>query len=285
MEFKKHHRSIEAIGCFARRQLNLHFQFKKIYMLNKVTYAIENEFETISDAVRFLQEHSSNATKYSTGNICRCLKSNGATAYGYCWCYVKDYSNDWSAPTMAFKREQPVYCYTNDTIYNTVNEAADKLSLNKGKIARCCNGKEAHTGGYQFCWLADKESRIFMTKDNLKLVYKQDYPQEVIDFLNTNIPTRGFSYCAKKLGRTETSLRGFVYSHLTVRPNISRGKSIYCEELRLTFKSAKQAAEYLANLTGLKEYSLQCSISHQLANKIGVVAKKYHFKWVECSEE
>lgn len=48
------------------------------------------------------------------------------------------------------KQSVPVYCITNNTIYNSAYEAANVLKLERGNIIRCCKNKQTHTGGFQF---------------------------------------------------------------------------------------------------------------------------------------
>jgi len=53
------------------------------------------------------------------------------------------------------KNKRKVTCLTNGITYNSIQEAADALGVNHGKISAVASGKRSHTGGYKFAYVDD----------------------------------------------------------------------------------------------------------------------------------
>lgn len=267
----EHHRTVVSIQTYARRYLNLVYQFSKIYQIDINSYNIINSYDKVSDAKNFLKSNS-------CGAIFSVLKGKAYSAYGYLWCYQDEYYEGWKPSIEKPSKREQVYCYNNKRIFLSAKQAGEELNLNTGKILRCCKKLLKHTGGYQFCYLKDKDTYVF--DDNLQYVGSKDYSEEEIIFLKENIPNKGIKYCAEKLNRTEGSLTQFVYRKLSVRPNLPKGKKVKCVELDKIFDSIKEASEYVCSQNGCGIVSMQCSISKNLKGK-NKTAGGYHWKYVE----
>ena len=57
---------------------------------------------------------------------------------------------------LAEKNSIPVYCITNNKVYESAREAARILNLDNASIMRCCQGKYKQTKGYKFEYYNEK---------------------------------------------------------------------------------------------------------------------------------
>lgn len=266
----EHHRTISSIQNYARRYLNLIYQFSKIYQIDINSYKIINSFDKVSDVKQKLDLKT-----YSS--IFQALNNKIYSAYGYLWCYQDEYYEGWRPSIEKPSKHEQVYCYNNKRCFLSAKQAGEELNLNVSKIHRCCKKLLKHTGGYQFCYLKDIDTYVF--DEDLQYIGSKGYSEEEISFLNENIPSKGIKYCAEKLNRTEGSITQFVYRNLSVRPNLSKGKKVRCVELDEIFDSIKEASEYISSQNGCDVISMQCSISKNLKGK-NKTAGGYHWEYV-----
>ena len=267
MEIIRHRRSYGAIHCFATREL-------KLNATNRAVYQIDNDFKIVKcfDKISDVE-----AAGFSRGGVGCCCSRKCARSGNYYWCYVDEYTADWTPVETAFLRNMEVFCRQTDTVYVSLTEAAKQLNLNRGKIGRCCNNKEKHTGGYQFCWVKDLGDKIW---EDIEYLEQRDYSKTDIDFLNTHIESKGISWCAEQLGRSEGSVSQYVYRHLSVRPKCTRKiaknvRRVKCVETGQVFGSSNEAA-----VTFLKKPKLGSSIS-QTCKGNRKTAGDYHWEYVE----
>lgn len=56
---------------------------------------------------------------------------------------------------IAAMQRKSVYCYETDTVYDSVDVAAEATGVYKSQVSRCCQGKDNHAGGFHFCYGED----------------------------------------------------------------------------------------------------------------------------------
>lgn len=54
-----------------------------------------------------------------------------------------------------------VYCFDLDKIYNSVKEASCSLNIDRTSINKCCNNSRKTAGGMLWCYLEDKNSKVW----------------------------------------------------------------------------------------------------------------------------
>lgn len=236
---------------------------QSIYQIDRNTLVILKTYKTISDI------------PYNLDGINNCLQHNSKTAYGFIWIYKDEYDilglqNCYKAK---YFPNEPVYYLESDMDYINSTEAATATGCSRSAILECCHGKRIHTKGKHFCFVKDKSTFKF----NLKHKYNKRYNLEMLNFLSENVETKGYKYCAQKLGKTVDSIKQACHNYLTVRPNkelenIRKSKKVRCIELNLIFNSIKEAAEYFKTTTS--------NIRTALKDK-NRTAREYHWEYVE----
>lgn len=58
------------------------------------------------------------------------------------------------------KQGYPVYCYNNNTVYPSAQEAAKQLGLYQSEVSSCCRKEFCQTHGYYFCLAEEKDTFI-----------------------------------------------------------------------------------------------------------------------------
>ena len=128
-------------------------RWKKVYQIELKTLKIIAEFDSVAQAARSCKEFAS--------NIIKCCKRKQITARGYYWCYVIDYSKNWTPPspkTTDLKKDIYQISKTDLTIikeWHGINMAAKSLHINQNHIRRCCKNTRHSTGGYYWCYKKD----------------------------------------------------------------------------------------------------------------------------------
>ena len=267
MEFIRHHRSYAALHSFATRRLGLN-------ATNRAVYQIDNNFEVVKC---FDKLSDVKAAGFSMGGVGACCSRKCARSGNYYWSYADEYTTDWTPVETAFLRNEEVFCRQTDTVYASPTDAAEQLNLSRSKIGRCCNNKEKHTGGYQFCWVKDLSDKVW---EEIEYIEPRAYSETEISFLNTYIESKGIIWCAEQLGRSEGSVTQHVYRHLTVRPKATRKiaknvKCVKCVETGQVFGSSNEAA-----VTFLNNPKLASSIA-QTCKGARKSTGGYHWEYVD----
>lgn len=52
-----------------------------------------------------------------------------------------------------------VYCFENDTVYNSVSDASKNLNLDKSNISKCCKKKLQQTNNYHFKYVDNTDNK------------------------------------------------------------------------------------------------------------------------------
>jgi len=147
-----------------------HSNAREVLGQNVVIMEIGQEFQSYGECAEFLGVLDKKGVE-------RCCKGQQQTAGGYHICFKEKYdksNNPWigkprgktsqragknqvvSEKTLehikAFNATlaQPIRCITNNTIYSSIGEAAEKLNLRKNSIVASLNGRQKSTGGYFF---------------------------------------------------------------------------------------------------------------------------------------
>ena len=209
-----------------------------IFQIDRNTLHIIKKYEKISDAYR----------EGYTSSIISCLQRKQKTACGYCWCYCDEYDNNWVPAKMKFERNQRIYCYDTDTVYPSAKEASKATGCNRDKILRCCNSKELHTGGKQFCFLPDIEHKEF--DKNLIYQKQEDFTEEEINVLKEIYPNEGITEKLLKLipHHSKDSIKQKAHRlGLTVNfiPQTRNSKKVLCVEQNKIFNSIKDACKFV----------------------------------------
>lgn len=118
------------------------------------------EFDSITDAVRFLQENGK--PKAHTAGICLVAKGKQRTAYGSKWAYIVDGEPQWNQISDYENRgrhsAKPVKC-SNGMIFNStlgatawLRENVNPRAVNSG-ISKCARGERETSYGYNWQYL------------------------------------------------------------------------------------------------------------------------------------
>lgn len=86
----------------------------------------------------------------SISAVCRGVQGK---AGGFMWELVDSISKKYENKPI---RTRKVYCFNNDTTYNSVKEASLKLNLHDSTIIDVCKGKKKHVGNYTFKYVDGK---------------------------------------------------------------------------------------------------------------------------------
>lgn len=54
-----------------------------------------------------------------------------------------------------------VYCYDLNKEYNSAVEAAKRLNIDRTSIVKCCNLQRLTAGGMLWCYVKDKNSKVW----------------------------------------------------------------------------------------------------------------------------
>ena len=122
---------------------------RPILQLDKNSYKIVKKYFNLTEVKQSFKEN--------VVQVSRCLERKARTAYGFCWCYKDEYSENW-APISAYQRQRyrSVICVETKQHYHSIKEAvlslSEDLSLQGRRtgILRACQGKAQTYGGYHW---------------------------------------------------------------------------------------------------------------------------------------
>lgn len=104
---------------------------------------IINRFESLHDAAESVFKSSNYAGVI--GNVCNHKK---ATAGGYQWCFVKDFSR--IKPIINAGNRKKVYCKELNITFSSLAEAAKFVNGSADNISDCCNGRRKKGVAYGY---------------------------------------------------------------------------------------------------------------------------------------
>ena len=111
-----------------------------VYQLDAETFFIIRKWNTIFSA--------SSALNIDHRSIQRVCIGEYLHAGGYCWCFVKDYSENWQIRIDNDK--QAVICLETKQVYESVNEASRETGICNSSISRCCRYQQSKAGGFSW---------------------------------------------------------------------------------------------------------------------------------------
>lgn len=223
---------------------------------------VMRRFDSITQAV--------NELGFSGGSIVSCCMRKQRKANGFYWCYTKDYSDDWKPTTTTFKRNEKIYCFETNTIYENANNAHMKTGANAGKILRCCNKKEKGTSGLHFCFAEDMQT--YELKPSHKRA--ESFSMSEIQLLKEKYPLIGSD--VKKYMKSRTAKAINTEAHrlgINYNGKSKTKKRVLCIETGQIFESMKEAAVF-ANLKDATGITKCCKLERK-------VAGGYHWKYVK----
>ena len=177
--------------------------------------------------------------------------TNGITLCHNCHCNfhsiygrgdnTKEQFEEWigfSMQILSYHKELPVakrvYCFNNDTLYDSVNQVCEELNIEKTMVYDVCNHIANHTHGYHFVWEYEYKN---MSDDNIELLKNREdtYNHQIICLTTSkifgsirkgsehynNIERRNISKCCKGLREyagklpDDTPLKWMYYSEFT----------------------------------------------------------------------
>ena len=152
---------------------------------------VVRKYESITECVQL--------TGFSSGSIISCCQRKQRKANGYYWCYTSDYHENWEPAEVSFLRNEKIYCFELDQVYESSVEATNKTGANQGHILRCCHGLENGASSLHFCYLKDrgnyilknaqKRAPLFTNEENILL--REIYPRQgICDELMQKFPNR-----------------------------------------------------------------------------------------------
>ena len=187
---------------------------------------------------------------FSAGSIVSCCNGKQQKANGYHWCYELEYTADWTPPVTKFKRNEKIYCFETEKVYESAKEASEDTGANQSHILRCCKGLENGANGMHFCYFRDKVNY------NCKITQKHGLPftDDENKLLRIKYPEMGICDELLKLfpSRSSDSLRQQAHRlHLQYCGKSKANKKVFCVELSKTFDSIEEARIFCGLKTGV----------------------------------
>ena len=214
-----------------------------IFQIND-SFEVVKEFSSITEA--------SDRFGFSKGTIIQCCQRKCRKANGYYWCYKSDYNADWTPADLSFKRNEKVYCFERNEVYNNSREAAIKTGLNRGSILKCCSHRELNAaGGLHFCFYSEKDSYIIKVNEDESPVVcintGEHYKTIAEASLKTGASASGISSCCRKKNKTAKGLSWCYESDYNANAVINdpKEKSIICIDTKEKYKSIVAASKKL----------------------------------------
>ena len=124
--------------------LSQSFKCSPVYQLT-LAGEIINRFESLHDAAESVFKSSNYAGVI--GNVCNHKK---ATAGGYQWCFVKDFSR--IKPIINAGNRKKVCCKELNITFSSLAEAAKFVNGSVDNISDCCNGRRKKGVAYGYHW-------------------------------------------------------------------------------------------------------------------------------------
>jgi len=118
-------------------------QNKKVLQLEIKTFKILNEFQSISDASRFM-----NCSFSLISDTCNRINSK---AYGYHWCFKDDYNKEWKPKESNYLKKVLQIDTKTGTILNTFNsltEASKETNSHLSSICQACKNQIKEANGF-----------------------------------------------------------------------------------------------------------------------------------------
>ena len=122
---------------------------KAVYQIDTQTLKIINKYESATEAANKPGQES------QISKVCR---KKVSTAFGYYWCYVDDYNDQWkpkkdNRPGSLRSNKRKVLKIDKSTgetlsIYDSITEAAAINNLRHSGISQTCNNRQKHCGGF-----------------------------------------------------------------------------------------------------------------------------------------
>ena len=130
-----------------------------IYQIDKETYQIIKVYPSLREIERQLG--------YCHSNIAKVCHRTDISAYGYYWCFAKDWKEDWIPPINQKYNPIAIIDELDNIIvkvFQSCAEAGRKLFLNRSNIRNSIlrNGK---CGGYKFKYITIQEYELYACRD------------------------------------------------------------------------------------------------------------------------
>lgn len=181
-------------------------------------------------------------------------------------------NKEYSFRLTSFKRNEKIFCFETNMIYNSAKEASLKTGANKSHIHRCCKKLENGSNGLHFCYLQDKDNFVL----NPTMKRADNFTNQENLLLKQKYPFMGISNKLLELfpNRTLGSLRQQAHRlNLKYIGENKGNKKVLCVELNKKFNSIEDAYRYV----NLKDGS---SISRCCQGKRNTAAG-YHWEYIE----
>lgn len=150
IQFNKHQEIPKSVESYV---LPLHgFSIPVVQLSGDGKYFIK-KFPSVTHAAKFLNKN--------TAHISSACKGKRGTAYGYCWKYLSDYSND--LPTISIDEakvklhSKPIAQYDLNGKYlrtfKSASQAARVVNDTQSNLSAVANGKRNYSGNYQYAYI------------------------------------------------------------------------------------------------------------------------------------
>ncbi len=246
-------------------------------------YQINDEFEIIRRYESITE--AKNINGFSLGSIVSCCQRKQRKANNYFWCYEKDYSSSWTPVECSFKRNEKVYCFETNKVYNNSLEASKETKANRNHILKVCRGLENSASGLHFCYVNEKDKYIIKnnadespvvcvnTGKHYKIIVEASKDtgcsQSCISACCRGVmkTSKGLTWCYEKNYINGIAIDGTMK---TVKINQGKEKPIICVETEKVYKSASQACREL----GISHGNMGCAL------KDNYPAGGFHFAYI-----
>lgn len=143
-------RSINSIKHRARKLGVQRIEFSAVYQIEPETLKIIAKYDKVT------------ACPYNHTGVIQACQGKMYKAYGYHWCYVSQWSVNWKPIQGKFLRNEKIWCYETDAVYENATAAAQATGLPVQGIRKCVNGYAKSVGEqqYHFCLASRKDGFI-----------------------------------------------------------------------------------------------------------------------------
>lgn len=133
---------------------------KKVYQYDLSTQAIVNEFESISDAARWVEINTDSTGSHkrivmSISELCNNKYENRKSYFGFGWCFAGDYPHIKKYKNNRGDKSVLQYTLTGDFIKQWPSIAEAQRTLGINNIGLACAGKRKKAGGFKWEYNVD----------------------------------------------------------------------------------------------------------------------------------
>jgi hypothetical protein len=134
-----------------------------VYQYDLSTQAIVNEFESISDAARWVELNTDSTGSHkrsvmSISEICNNKYDNRKSYFGYGWCFAGEYSRIKKYKNNRGDKSVLQYTLTGDFIKQWPSMAEAQRTLGINNISLACTGKRNKAGGFKWKYSVDLDT-------------------------------------------------------------------------------------------------------------------------------